>query len=275
MSADGSRELESAGELLDGYRAFAIDLDGVVWRGGHVLDGALDGLRAVAATGKPFILLTNNGAYRPSDVLERLNGPGIDLTVKQVMTSAVVARKWIDRHGLAGAPAFILAGSTVVEQLTDVLDVRPMDPGERAELVLVGRYEEFNYSRLAVAADSVREGATFLCLNRDPVMPVEGGRVVPGTGTIAAAMEVASGCSATVLGKPELPMMQAAAEVVGTDGVLMIGDRVESDIAGARKLGWDGALVLTGLSDSKAAMDPAPDYVLSSLGAFARRGADV
>ncbi|MEX2588496.1 MAG: HAD-IIA family hydrolase [Actinomycetota bacterium] len=275
MITGGGRILESAGELLDRYRAFAIDLDGVVWRGGRLLEGAVEGLQAIAATGKPFILLTNNGAYRPSDVLERLNGPGIELTAEQVLTSAVVARKWIAGRELTGARSFILAGPNVVGQLSDVLEVRPMEPGEQAEFVLVGRYEEFNYSRLAVAADSVRDGAAFLCLNRDPVMPVEGGRVVPGTGTIVAAMEVASGRPATVLGKPELPMMQAAADLVGTDGVLMIGDRVESDIAGARKIGWDGALVLTGLSVPDAVMDPAPDYVVSSLGAFARKGAEV
>lgn len=273
MNGNSRRVLESAGDLLDRYRAFAIDLDGVVWRGGRLLEGALEGLKAIAATGKPFILLTNNGAYRPVDVLDRLNGPGLDLTAQQVLSSAVVARKWIVGNGLAGAGAFILAGDTVIEQLKDVVQVKPLEPGESAELVLVGRYEEFNYSRLAVAADSVRAGAGFLCLNRDPVMPVEGGRVVPGTGTIVAAMEVATGQSATVLGKPELPMMQAASEVVGTDGVLMIGDRVESDIAGARRIGWDGALVLTGLTDPDAAMEPAPDYLLSSLGAFAQGAA--
>lgn len=274
MSAHVPRALESAGELLERYRAFAIDLDGVVWRGGRLLDGALDGLRAIAATGKPFILLTNNGAYRPADVLERLNGPGVKLSAEQVLTSSVVARRWIDKEDLTGARAFILAGPTVVEQLSDVVEVRPPDPGEQADLVLVGRYEEFNYSRLAVAADSVRAGATFLCLNRDPMLPVEGGRVVPGTGSIAAAMEVASGRPATVLGKPELPMMQAAADVVGADGVLMVGDRAESDIAGARAIGWDGALVLTGLSGA-GAVEPAPDYTLSSLGAFASKSAEV
>lgn len=274
MSSHDPKPLESARELLEKYRAFAIDLDGVVWRGGRVLDGALDGLRAIAATDKPFILLSNNGAYRPADVLERLNGPGVELSAEQVLTSSVVARRWIDKEGLAGVRTFILAGPTVVEQLSDAVEVRPVDPGEQADLVLVGRYEEFNYSRLAVAADSVRAGATFLCLNRDPVMPVEGGRVVPGTGTILAAMEVASGRQATVLGKPELPMMQAAADLVGTDGVLMIGDRAESDIAGARAIGWDGALVLTGLS-AAGAVKPAPNYTLSSLGAFASEGADV
>lgn len=266
----GNREvLDEAGELLDRYRAFAVDLDGVVWRGGAILPGAVDGLRAIQKTGKPFVLVTNNGAYRPVDVLDRLNGPGLTLEIEHVLSSAVVVRRWIQHEGLAGVDAFIMAGPTVVEQLADVVRALPLEQGRKADLVLVGRYEELNYSRLAVAADSVREGATFLCLNRDPIMPVEGGRVVPGTGTILAAMETATGRSATIMGKPQQPMMEAAAEVVGREGVLMIGDRVESDVAGARGIGWDAALVLTGLTDPGSAMDPEPDYLLSSLGALA------
>ncbi len=103
-------------------------------------------------------------------------------------------------------------------------------------------------------------------------MPIEDGGMLPGTGSIVAAVEAASGRSATVLGKPEEPMMRAAAERLGRDKVLMIGDRLESDVAGAKSIGWDGALVLTGLKLTDGLMDPQPDHILTSLQSLALSG---
>lgn len=261
--------LESASFLIDKYEAFAIDLDGVVWRGERLIEGAVEGLSAIRASGKPMLLLTNNGGYHPDEVVERLAEGGFRLERSEVLTTTIVARDWVARNGLEGAPAFILAPATVAAQLSDVLRIRYIEAGQVAKLVLVGRDTDFNYARLAYAADAIRAGASFLSLNKDPVMPVENGGKVPGTGSIVAAVEAASGRTATVLGKPEPPMMQAAAERLGSEGVLMIGDRVESDILGARRMGWDAALVLTGLSTRDSAWEPEPTYALPALGAMA------
>jgi glycerol-1-phosphatase len=263
--------LHAAGHLVEKYSAFAIDLDGVVWRGEKLIDGAVEGLKAVRAAGKPLLLLTNNGGYHPNEVVERLADGGFELDPEEVLTTSVVARHWIIENDLRGAPAFILAPATVAAQLADVLRIRYVEAGQTAKVVLVGRDTDFNYVRLALAADAIRAGASFLSLNKDPVMPVENGGKLPGTGSIVAAVEAASGREATVLGKPELPMMEAAAERLGTEGVLMIGDRLESDILGAQRIGWDSALVLTGLSEIETGVEPAPSYVVSHLGAFAVR----
>jgi HAD superfamily hydrolase (TIGR01450 family) len=261
--------LSAAKHLVDKYAAFAIDLDGVVWRGERLIDGAVEGLQAVRDAGKPMLLLTNNGGYDPDEVVERLAEGGFDLKSEEVLTTSIVARDWLIRHDLRGAPAFILAPATVAAQLSDVLRIRYVEAGQAAKVVLIGRDTELSYSRVALAADALRAGASFLSLNKDPVMPVENGGLVPGTGSIVAAVEAASGKTATVLGKPELPMMEAAAERLGGEGVLMIGDRVESDILGAQRIGWDAALVLTGLTTGEIDADPPPTYVLSSLAALA------
>ncbi|HEX2052478.1 MAG TPA: HAD-IIA family hydrolase [Actinomycetota bacterium] len=261
--------LNAAAHLLEKYDAFAIDLDGVVWRGEVLLPGAVEGLAAIRATGKPLLLLTNNGGYHPDEVVERLGEGGFTLAAEEVLTSSIVAREWIVEQGLQGSPSFILAPQTVAAQLADIVRVRYLEAGQTAELVLVGRDTDFSYLRLALAADAVRAGAAFLSLNKDPVMPIENGGMLPGTGSIVAALETASGRTATVLGKPQAPMMEAAARRLGGGRVLMIGDRLESDIAGARSIGWDGALVLTGLTVGGAAMDPRPDHILTSLRALA------
>ncbi len=262
-------QLIGAAHLLEEYDAFAVDLDGVVWRGEVLIEGAVEGLEAIRATGKPLLLLTNNGGYHPAEVVERLAHGGFQLAVEEVLTTSLVAREWIMGHGLRGASTFVLAPQTVAAQLADVVRIRYLEAGQTADLVLIGRDTELSYLRLGLAAAAVRAGASFLSLNKDPVMPVENGGILPGTGSIVAAVEAASGRTATVLGKPEEPMMRAAAERIGYENVLMLGDRLESDILGAKRIGWDGALVLTGLTVTDDLLDPAPDYILTSLRSLA------
>ena len=263
--------LSAAGHLVGKYAAFAIDLDGVVWRGERLIEGAVDGLQAIRRAGKPMLLLTNNGGYHPDEVVERLGEGGFDLKSSEVLTTTIVARDWIVNNGLKGAHAFILAPASVAVQLADLLRIRYIEAGQIAQIVLVGRDTDLNYVRLALAADAVRAGAEFLSLNKDPVMPVANGGMVPGTGSIVAALEAASGKSPIVLGKPQPPMMEAAADRLGSEGVLMIGDRIESDILGAQRMGWDSALVLTGLSTNTTAMEPEPTYVLQALSTLAEQ----
>lgn len=264
----GSPVLEAASHLIEKYAGFAIDLDGVVWLGEKMIDGAIEGLNAIRAAGKPLLLLTNNGGYQPTAVVERLRKQGFTLRPEELLTTSIVSREWIADNKLTGAPTFVLAPAAVSAQLADVVDIRPVEAGQKAEIVLVGRDTELSYTRLTVACDAVRSGAAFLSLNKDPMMPIEDGGVLPGTGSIVAAVEAGSGRFATVLGKPELPMMQIAARVLGTDSVLMIGDRLESDIQGAKNMGWDSALVLTGLSGGGIVLKPEPTYVVRGLSVF-------
>ncbi|MGH2719337.1 MAG: HAD-IIA family hydrolase, partial [Actinomycetota bacterium] len=160
--------------------------------------------------------------------------------------------------------AFVMGTAPVVDQISDLLEVVPVERGTKVDVVIVARDLAFTYDRLAAAADAVRHGAVFLASNRDHVMPTVDG-YEPGTGSVLAAIEAASGQQATAMGKPELPMMEAAAERIGREGVLMTGDRTDSDVAGARQVGWDAAIVLTGVTKPGMALDPAPDYVFPTL----------
>lgn len=263
-SASPGSAAELSATLLDRYAAFAIDLDGVIWRAGAILPDAPRAIAAIQAAGKPFLFLTNNASYLPSLIVSRLAGAGIKVGEDRVLTSAFAARSWVQREGLVGKRAFVLGTPPVVDQISDLLEVVPVERGVKVDVVLVARDLELTYARLAAASDAVRAGAVFLASNRDHVMPTEDG-FEPGTGSVLAAVETAGGRTAISLGKPELPMMQAAAERLGNTGVLMIGDRTDSDVAGARKIGWDAALVLTGVTKPGAVLDPVPDYVLATL----------
>lgn len=250
--------------LLDRYSAFAIDLDGVVWRGDQLLEGAAGAMAAIRRAGKRLLFVSNNAAYAPDWVVARLTGSGIPTAPSEVLTSGMVLAGWIRDHGLAGQGAFVLGSSEVAMQLGTVVKVTPIEEGRQASMVIVARDIAFDYRRLKVAADAVRGGATLITTNRDPTLPLPTG-LEPGTGAIVAAIEAASGGRAIVIGKPEAAMMEAAARILGRDGVLMVGDRVDSDIRGARLIGWDAALVLTGVTGPEDPLDPKPDYVMGRL----------
>ena len=251
--------------LLEAYDAFAIDLDGVVWRADQIIPEAPAAIAAIQAAGKPLLLLTNNASYLPALIIARLAQGGITVSEDEILTSSDAAREWIKRTGLVGARAFVLGTQPVIEQIEDLLDIVPVERGTSVDLVFVARDLDLSYERLAAAAAAVRNGAVFAASNRDNVMPIVGG-FDPGTGSVLAAVECAAGQPAVSMGKPELPMMQAAAERLGTSGVLMIGDRLDSDVAGARRIGWGAALVMTGVTRPGMPLVPAPDYVLDTLG---------
>lgn len=253
-----------AQSLIERYDAFAFDLDGVIWLAGALIPDAPAAIAAVRAAGKRLIFLSNNASYLPAWIVAHLADAGITASEDEVVTSASAARDWIKREGLAGERAFVLGAQPVVDQLADLLEVVPVERGASVSLVFVARDLALTYDRLTAAADAVRHGAAFVASNRDHVMPTAGG-FEPGTGAILAAVETASGRKAISIGKPELPMMEAAAQRLQRTGVLMVGDRTDSDVAGARTIGWDAALVLTGVTKPGDALDPAPDYVLKTL----------
>lgn len=264
--------------LAERYRAFAIDLDGVVWRGEQLIDGAVEGLGAIRRAGKPVLFLSNNASYKPTEVAKRLTDQGIEASEAEVLHPVVVGKKWLAAHGLDKKRAFVLGDPAVVEQFSGVVEVVPVSPGAAAgaygpgpgvDVVIVARDSVFSFERLKAAADAVRMGAVLVAVNRDVMMPVKGG-IEPGTGSILAAIEAASGATAVVLGKPQPPMMEAASAILGTEGVLMIGDQPSSDVAGARLVGWDAAVVMTGISVPGEALVPAPDYILQTLREVAR-----
>jgi len=250
--------------LLERYDAFAFDLDGVIWLAHHIIPEAPGAIQSVRDAGKPLLFLTNNASYLPAWIVSRLAEGGIKITEDEVLTSTSAARSWIEREGLVGQRAFVLGVQTVIDGVADLLDVVPVQRGAKVGVVLVARDVDLTYARLTAASDAVRDGAVFAASNRDNVMPIPGG-FEPGTGSILAAVEAASNRKAIALGKPELPMMQAAADRLGTTGVLMVGDRCDSDVAGARRIGWDAALVMTGVTRPGDRLEPPPDYVLTTL----------
>lgn len=259
--------MTSDGASTPTYRGVVIDLDGVCYLGGTPVDGSADAVAALRDAGIGIVFATNNATRTPEQSTEKLRSLGFDADPDEVVTSAVAAADLID----PGTRCLVIG----MEGLREALRARGCtlvdDPAE-AEAVVTGLDRDLTYDTLVRGTRAILAGARFVASNADGSFPADDG-ISPGAGTIVAALETATGRAAEVAGKPEPALYQAAAARLPEGAKLMIGDRVETDIAGAHELGWDTALVLTGVTDRDGAdrADPAPTYVADDLASLVRR----
>lgn len=239
---------------------WALDLDGVVWRGDLPLAGAADAVARLRARGERVVFVTNNSALTLGDYTAKLEAFGIPCDPADVLTSAQAAARLVE----PGSTALLCAGPGVAEAL-EARGVEVVRSG-RADAVLVGWHQDFDYSRLAVAMNAVLAGAVLIGTNDDATYPTPDG-VLPGGGSILAAVAYASSAVPVVAGKPNEPMAALLAERVGRVDV-MVGDRASTDGLMARRLGARFALVLSGVTASAADVDPVPDAVAADLAAL-------
>ena len=217
---------------------WALDLDGVLWRGAMPIPGAADAVARLRARRDRVFFLTNNAAPTISEHLAKLEGMGVPAAAEDLLTSAQAAATLLE----PGATALACAGPGVREAL-GARGVRIVEAGP-ADAVVVGWHREFDFSRLAVAADAVRQGARLIGTNEDATFPTPEG-LLPGAGALLAAVAYASGARAEVAGKPHPPMRRLVAERIGPV-TTVVGDRPSTDGALARALGARFALVLSG-----------------------------
>lgn len=255
--------------LADRYECFLFDIDGVLMRGDAPIPGAPEAVERLRSEGKPRVFMTNNSARTPAEIAGRLTRVGIPASPDEVVTSALATANVLRRVGVARA--FVVGEHGVREALGDVgIEVVDGDP-EKVDAVVVGWDRNADYTRLRRAALLVERGARLIATNADAAFPADDG-VWPGAGALLSVVTVTTGVDADVVGKPHPALFLAARERAGGGRPLVIGDRLDTDIAGAAAVGWDSLLVLTGItsrSDVERA-DAAPTYVAPDLSALDR-----
>ena len=235
-------------------RAWVFDLDGVIWRGDIPIPGGVRGAQHVIAAGLDVLFVTNFSYSRLADQEAKLAGLGIAATGR-VITSAMAAAELVQ----PGERVLVCAGPGVVEAMSargaEVVTAGPSD------VVVVGYHPEFDYGRLTSACRAVWAGARLVATNDDATYPSTDG-LLPGGGAILAAVTTATGAAATVAGKPYGPMCETVWRRLGRDRpAVVVGDRPDTDGRFARALGYEFALVLSGVTHVAAGADPQPDYV--------------
>ncbi|HET7875441.1 MAG TPA: HAD-IIA family hydrolase [Methylomirabilota bacterium] len=248
-------------------KGFVFDLDGCVWTGDVLVPGAAQVLALLRAQGRRLSFLTNNSRARAQTLQAKLNRLGVEareqdvLTPLEILGEVITARWGPSRVLVIGGPemqqVLAEAGHTLV----------PVERHAEATVVVVGNDFEFTYERLTAAARAVARGAHFLTPNIDPRLPLEDGDFLPGCGAVVEAVATAAGARPMVVGKPEPPLFELALQRMdcGVDEAAMVGDSVDSDIRGARRVGMTAVLFAP-----KGGPDGVAHYMVRSMSQLRR-----
>ena len=247
-----------------------LDLDGCVWVGDDAIPGAADAVSALREAGKSVLFLTNDVRRPPEGFVRQLWKLGFQASLDEVVSvGAALQFRLAERNR---GSAYVVGSQALVDHVADagLRVVNNTQFATRADVVVVGGHEDLVFDELKIAAQAVIRGAELIGATRDASFPMPDG-AWPGTGAVLAAIEVAAGRKAHhVVGKPEPAMYEAAIDRLGEGRVLAVGDRLDVDVAGARRAGLDSALVLTGATtrEQADAAQPRPTFVADSLRAL-------
>lgn len=263
-------------DRLRSAKGFVFDMDGVVYLGSKLLPGVNDIFNSFRLRGVPFVLGTNNSTATQKAFVERLDALGVHVEASQIQTSTTVMRDVLSNDPELPVDALILCVGQpsipeILQRETNFRILAEDDPVDGVDIVVAGLDFDFTYRKMSRAVEAIEKGARFFATNVDDRLPNETG-YQPGAGACIAGIAVASRTQPTIIGKPEPLMMQKAAEHMGLEAseVVMVGDRLDTDILAAQRAGMMTALVLTGLTDRAmvAESEILPDYIFADLPAM-------
>ena len=257
---------------LTNIKALILDMDGVLWRGSEPIGNLPTIFKTIAARVLKVILATNNSTRTAEQHLEKVASFGVDLDVSQILSSSMATAAQLREDFPDGGDLYVI-GHEGITQAVEAEGFRVFqedDVPNNPVAVVSGVDWEITYKKLANAALLIRNGAPFYATNPDKTFPTPQG-LMPGAGTIIAALEAASGVSPRMAGKPEPYLFQLAMQRMGVSPTetLVVGDRLETDILGGQNAGCHTAQVLSGVStrDEGEAWTPKPDITADDLSA--------
>jgi glycerol-1-phosphatase len=268
----------SAEPLDTAYDVALLDLDGTVYLAGAAIPGAPEALRKAAAAGMRLAYVTNNASRTPAAIAALLVGFGVSATPQDVVTSAQAAARMLAERLPAGVPVLVVGGSGLRMALRE-RGLRPVSTAaDRPQAVVQGYSPDITYSLLEEGGLAVAAGALFVASNADRTLPTRRGSQ-PGNGAFIQVIATATGIQPLVAGKPEPPLQKESVLRTGAKHPLVVGDRLDTDIEGANRVGLDSMLVLTGVtSPAEAVLAPPrqrPTYLAEDLAGLLTGHSDV
>ncbi|RWR16466.1 HAD-IIA family hydrolase [Microbacterium enclense] len=258
---------------LDGVDVVLADLDGVVYAGPGALPHAVDSLNRAVEEGRRVGYITNNASRTDASVAEHLTSLGLHVAADDVVTSPQAAMRLLNDLVPAGSTLLVVGGEGLVVEVEKAGYVVTRSAEDAPAAVVQGFAPEVGWAQLAEAAYALATpvdegGIPWIATNTDWTIPQARG-IAPGNGTLVSAVHTAVGRLATVAGKPERPIFDLAVARTGARSPLFIGDRLDTDVQGARAAEMASVHVLTGIDRPKqllaAAPNQRPDYIVEDL----------
>jgi phosphoglycolate/pyridoxal phosphate phosphatase family enzyme len=249
------------------YDGYALDLDGTVYLGEQLLPGARETIACLRDAGRGVIFLTNNPLQSCEGFAARLTRLGVPTAPDDVVNSSRVMVAYL-RTRFPGRRLFVIGERSLREELLEAGFCLTEEP-KHVDVVVAAFDRGFDYRKLQIAFDAIRAGARFVATNRDPYCPVPGGGL-PDCAAVIAAIEASTGSRVEeVVGKPSPVMARSALDRLGVPPgrTILVGDRLETDIAMGVRAGMHTALVLTGATRRAdlAAASVHPEFILDDL----------
>jgi 4-nitrophenyl phosphatase len=246
-------------------KALILDMDGVLWSGPEPIGDLPAIFSRIEQRGWKVALATNNATRSPVQFVEKLRRFGVSVDPRLVINSAQATAEYLQRRHPQGGPVYVIGEEGLLEALAQC----GFFPAEKDALaVVVALDRNLTYDHLRIATHLIRAGVPFIGCNPDRTLPTPEGPI-PGSGTILAALEASTGVKPTIVGKPHPEMYAVVLSRLGVspENALVVGDRLETDIAGGLAAGCPTALVLTGVSTEAAARSSPymPDMIAPDL----------
>ena len=253
-------------------KSLILDMDGVVWKADAPIGDLPAIFERIRARGVKFVFATNNSTKTSGQYIALLDGFGVQVKPWQVVTSSQAAAHAMAQKFPRGTKVFMIGEDGLRIPLEEQgFEVLPVDQAPAAKAVVMGMDRSINFQKMVEAALLVRSGAAFYATNTDKTFPTPRGQI-PGGGAWISVITTATDLQPVVTGKPFPFLMELALERLGTmrEETLVVGDRIETDIAGGQAVGCPTALVLSGVStrEQAAQWKPEIDIIADDLAAL-------
>ena len=251
-------------------KSLILDMDGVLWKADAPIGDLPSIFDTLRLRGVKVAFATNNGTRSPEQYIERLAGLGVTAETWQVVTSSLGVVHLLSQEFPAGTPVFAIGEAGVLQALREKgFEPLPVEDAEKAQAVVMGIDRGITFDKMREATLLVRRGVPFYATNPDKTFPTPRGEI-PGAGAWIAVIVTATDVEPVYAGKPAPYLLELARERLGTtkEETLVVGDRLETDIAGGQAAGCPCGLVLSGVS-TRAQADawkPKVDVIAEDLG---------
>lgn len=264
-SAGTDAMIESSKPLSQTYDVALLDLDGVVYVGEQAVPGGPEALAAARGDGMRLAFVTNNASRTAEQVSELLGRVGVPATAEEVVTSSHAAAHELADQLPSGAPVLVLGTTGLVEALIERGLTPVFSADDKPQAVVQGYSPDMDWRALAEGAVAINRGVPWLATNLDATVPSPRGPL-PGNGALVAALRHATGITPRATGKPDPRMHAESVQRSAAKNPIIVGDRLDTDIEGARRVGCPSLLVLSGVTTTDRLLDADPEHRPDYLG---------